>query len=178
MSLDGWEEYRFLIEDTQQVSARRQSNNNVYLSATSIILGGGAFLAAQGALRNAMMLGVLFVIGVAGITVSWEWGRQNRIYKRYLAFRYDLLKAMEAGSGPAADYPIPFPFPIKVFHVEEAEVYAKSGRKIIHFGFSESELRLPYIFMALYVFGILGIGVILAYVAWTGQWAAWGVSWP
>ncbi len=53
-------------EDTQHSSARRQSADNVYLSANSLVLGAVAFLVAQGALHSAMMLGALLALAFAG----------------------------------------------------------------------------------------------------------------
>jgi hypothetical protein len=169
MAADRWDEYRFVIEDTQQISARRQSNNNVYLSANSIVLGAAAFLVAQGALRNAMMLVVLLAIALAGITIAWEWGRQNLNYRKYLEFRYNLLHDMEKRED--------FPFPVAVFHSEDA-MYKDETGKITHFGFSETEQRLANVFGILYGIGVVSVLGVFVFVAVTNQWASWGVTWP
>lgn len=168
MAGDLWDEYRVLIDDTQQVSARRQSADNVYLSANSLVLGAGAFFIAQGALRNAMMLAALLVLAVAGSVIVREWAKQDRIFIEYLRFRYDLLKQMESQGQ----------FPVPIFHEEDA-VYKNGGGSITHFGFSQSAARvLPRMFGILYASAILAIAGILAYVATTGNWAAWGIVLP
>jgi hypothetical protein len=166
-----WDEYRVLIEDTQQVSARRQSGDNVYLAANSVILGAVGVLIAQGALHNVMMLAAMVALACAGLAIVREWARQDRIFIKYLAFRYDLLKEMEADGR----------IPVAIFQLEEGMYDKKKGKgpSMTHFGFSQSAARvLPGTFGFLYGLGILGIAAVLTFVALTGQWAAWGLVWP
>src|SRR5260221_13365141 len=82
-------------EDTQHSSARRQSADNVYLSANSLVLGAVAFLVAQGALHSAMMLGALLALAFAGIVIAGEWAKQDRMSIAYLLVRYELLNQLE-----------------------------------------------------------------------------------
>jgi hypothetical protein len=167
MAIDRWDEYRFLIEDTQQISTRRQSNDNNYLSATSIVLGAVAFLIAQGGLRNVMMLGVVFAIALAGIIISLQWARQNNNYRALLEFRYNLLHKMETHQD--------FPFPVPLFHQEDL-VYKQRQGRLSHFGFSESSQWLPQVFGMLYTLSIIVVIGVLTFVAFTGQWSAWGIA--
>ena len=167
MATDPEREYRLLVEDTEHIIARRQTNNNYYLSATSIVLGAAAIIVAQGGLRNAMVLGVLVIISVAGIVISWEWRQQNRILNQLLKFRYEFLLDIES----TAD------FKYKVFDAEFKLVYKPSRGRITHFGFSRSEGNLPTMFAWLYVLAIAVAAGIVAFVAMSGQWAAWGITW-
>jgi hypothetical protein len=98
-----------LIADTQHISARRQSADNVYVSAISLVLGAVAFLVALGALRNAMMLGALLARAFAGIVIAGEWAKQDRISIAYLLVWYEMLKLLEDKAG------VLFP----IFHREE-----------------------------------------------------------
>ena len=127
-----------------------------------------AFLVAQGALRNAMMLGALLALAFAGIVMAGEWAKQDRISIAYLLFRYEMLKQLEDKAG------VLFP----IFHLEE-NFYKEGNGRITHFGFSQSAARwLPRMFGFLYLMGVSAVTGILIYVAITGQWAAWGLIWP
>ena len=100
------------------------------------MLGAVAFLVAQGALRNAMMLGALLALAFAGIASAGEWAKQDRISIAYLLFRYEMLKQLEDKAG------VLFP----ILHLEE-NFYREGNGRIAHFGFSQSAARwLPRMF--------------------------------
>jgi hypothetical protein len=106
------------------------------LSATSLVLGAVAFLVAQGALRNAMMLGAVLARACAGIVMAGEWAKQDRISIASLLFRYEMLKQLEDKAG------VLFP----IFHREE-NFYKEGNGRITHCGFSQSAARwLPRMF--------------------------------
>lgn len=160
-------QYELLVTDTAKLSDRRQTINALYLSANSVLLGGIALLAQQGAIRSGALLLPAILIALAGIPVCLDWRKLVRNYKELLNLRFELLRQIEALPG--------FGYPIKTYHVESDKLYKlpSGGQKVI-FGFSNIEINIPLVFIALYIVTIIA-SLALAYPSIVSQLQVWGM---
>jgi hypothetical protein len=162
-----FEQYQLMVEDTARLTDRRQTINNIYLSANSLLLGGIALLAQQSGVKNLADLFLVFLLVCAGMVLCFDWSRLIESYRKLLALRFDLLKKIEG----RAD----FPAPIQTY--TEEEVLYPSDPGLRRFGFTKVEVNLPLVFITLYVLVVIG-SIIIEYSVITSQLAAWGLSLP
>jgi hypothetical protein len=160
-------QYELIVEDTARLSDRRQTVNNLYLSANSLLLGGSAILVQQGTLKNGFPILLIVPLVLAGGFLCVDWWRLLRNYRKLLNLRFGLLKEIEARDD--------FPGPIATYQREE-KLYPADPRKS-RFGFSGLELNLPWIFIALYVLTVIGT-IVLNYSAIVSRFSQWGISLP
>jgi hypothetical protein len=139
MPLSDTEVYTALIQDTAQISDRRQTMNNIYLSVNSVLLGALAILAQQSIATNVVFLPVEIFIAIVGILIAGQWRSLLQKYKALLGLRFKTLMSIEAKETFGSEF--------KVYTLEDKtpEVY----------GYSAIEARLPVIFQLIYVVGSL-----------------------
>lgn len=144
---DPFSQYQVLIEDSARLSDRRQTVNNIYVSANSLLIGALALLIQVGGFKSALIGLLTVIIAVAGFTLCIDWRRLILNYRDLLRVRFTLLHDLEARPD--------FPFPIKTYHREDETVYSQHNarKRISFFGFSRVETRIPVVFMALYSIG-------------------------
>jgi hypothetical protein len=92
------------------------------------------------------------VITAAGIAVCLSWISYVKNYKKLISLRFDVLKEIE--NDPDLEKSV------KIYQREEKEIYGKDEDKGL---FTQIELNLPKIFIALY--GIAFIGILIAFLA-------------
>lgn len=167
MSDETHKQYNLLVKDTAKLSDRRQTINTLYLSANSILLGGIALLAQQGVLRSGALLLPVVLIALAGIPVCLDWRKLVSNYKRLLNLRFEMLRQIEALPG--------FSYPIKTYHEESDKLYKppEGGQRVL-FGFSNIEVNIPLVFIALYIIAILG-AIALEIPNIVSQLHMWGI---
>lgn len=139
MPLSDTDVYVALIQDTAQISDRRQTMNNIYLSVNSVLLGALAILAQQSIVSSAVFLPVEIFIAIVGILIAGQWRSLLGKYKALLGLRYKTLMSIETKETFGSEF--------KMYSLEDKtpEVY----------GFSAIEARLPFIFQLIYVVGTL-----------------------
>lgn len=170
------DQYEQVIEDTAKLSDRRQTVNNLYLSANSLLLGGIALL-AQGGIKTIFPVALIVLISVVGDVLCYDWRRLVETYRRLVGLRVTILKEIETTDTFKAAGCIP------VYHREDA-LYQRDkdgktvdGEKKPVFGFSRIERNLPVTFGVVYLLVIIGTaalhwGVVVA------QFAQWGIALP
>ena len=167
MEYKTFKQYQLIVEDTARLSDRRQTINNLYLSANSLLLGGSAILVQQGTLNNGLPILLILPLVVAGGFLCVDWWRLLRNYRQLLNLRYSLLKEIEARDD--------FPGPVATYQREE-KLYPADPKKS-HFGFTRVELNLPWIFIALYALIVIGT-IVVKYSAIVSQFSQWGIPLP
>jgi hypothetical protein len=162
-SVDKFEEYKLFIEDTARFSERRQRVGSTYVAVNSIILSAIAFLVKDSGLTGRWQLLVVIPLLVAGITICLSWRQLILNYKRLVNLRIDRLRAME-------DLP-EMEGGSKMYHAED-ELYPRDEQEKPEPGeglnlsdkglnFSDLELQLPWVFLALYGIFFLGVVVLM-----------------
>jgi hypothetical protein len=162
-----FEQYQLIVEDTARLTDRRQTINNIYLSANSLLLGGIAVLAQTSGVKNLPDLLLIFLLVCAGMVLCFDWSRLIESYRKLLSLRFDLLKKIEARSD--------FPAPIQTYTEEEVLYPSDPGKR--RFGFTRVEINLPLVFITLYVLVVVG-SIVIEYSLITTQFAHWGISLP
>ena len=167
MQYKTFRQYELIVEDTARLSDRRQTINNLYLSANSLLLGGSAILVQQGTSKNGFPLPLILPLVVAGGFLCVDWWRLLRNYRKLLNLRYSLLKEIENRED--------FPGPVATYLREET-LYAADPKKS-RFGFTRVEVNLPWIFITLYAFIVIAT-IVLNYSGIVSQFSQWGISLP
>src|SRR5215467_6128049 len=75
-----FDQYQLLVEDTARLSDRRQTTNNIYLSANALLLGGVAILIQQNQ-KDILTIFLIVLIVIAGITLCLDWRRLIQSYR-------------------------------------------------------------------------------------------------
>src|SRR5215475_11577986 len=96
MEYKTFRQYELIVEDTARISDRRQTINNLYLSANSLLLGGSAILVQQGSQNTGFPSLLILPLVLAGGFLCADWWRLLRNYRKLLNLRYDLSKEIEA----------------------------------------------------------------------------------
>lgn len=167
MVLKPFKQYQLIAEDTARLSDRRQTINNLYLSANSLLLGGVAILVQQSDLKNGLPILLIIVLVAAGTFLSLDWWRLLGNYSKLLNLRFELLKELEERDD--------FPGPIAMYHREQ-KLYPE-GVKKRRFGFTAVERNLPWIFISLYSLVVIG-AIVFDYPRIVTQFAQWGITLP
>jgi hypothetical protein len=165
------DQYQILVEDTARLSDRRQTVNNLYLSANSLLIGGVALLVQQNQ-KNTFTIFLILLIIIAGLVICYDWRRLINTYSELVKVRISMLKQLE-DKFTVADL-------VDVYHKEDQLYDPKLRReqnKPPVFGFSRIERNLPRLFTGIYVLIVVGL-VVLEYTGLPAQLAAWGLPSP
>jgi hypothetical protein len=149
---DKYDEYKLLVEDTARFTDRRQNVSTLYTSVNSILLAAISLIVKDLSLLDSYIPLASLVITAAGIAVCLSWINYVKNYKKLISLRFDVLKEIE-------DDP-DFEKSVKIYQREEKEIYNTDEDKGL---FTQIELNLPKIFIALY--GIAFIGILIAFLA-------------
>ena len=155
--LNKFEEYKRLVEDTARITDRRQTTSNIYVTVNSLLLAAIGLLIKDLGVQGTWTLLLPLPLVIAGIAVSLWWRRLIQSYKALVGLRIHTLREMEELPEMAEA--------VKIYHIEDQLYPRDAGGNLIPgegLNFSDLEVRLPWLFMALY--GILGIGALIAVI--------------
>jgi hypothetical protein len=143
---DKFDEYKFLVEDTARFTDRRQNASTLYTSVNSILIAAVSFIVKDLNLLDIFTAFASMVVIVAGLAVCFSWISYVTNYKKLISLRFDVLKEMENHPDMGKSE--------KIYQREEKELYKADQNKGL---FTQIELNLPKIFIALYIIASLGI---------------------
>ena len=158
-TIDKFDEYALIIEDTARFTERRQTISNNYVAINSLLLAGIGVLIKDVGMQGTWVLLLPLPLVAAGIAVSLWWRQLILRNKALVRLRMKVLHEMETRL-PGAEM---------IYHRED-ELYPRdeAGRAIPQKGlaFSDLEGRLPILFLVLYaIFGgglLIGLALRLA----------------
>lgn len=150
--VDGWDEYKMFVEDTQRLSDRRQAANNIYLSVNSLLLGAVALLVQLGGLNQPVFLPIVILIAIAGFFICRDWLRLLLTYRQLLNLRFSVLKEREKS----------FTGSFTMYHVEDREMGYSDPQQ----GFWRIEINLPSVFRFVYAVGVLILALAIIIEKW------------
>lgn len=144
----GWaferiEEYKAVLENVGQVSARRQGFNNVFVGINTVFLTGVGFLLLSTHLNSWWLVGALAAISLTVTPINFTWRQALLRYKNGLTEQYAYIRDIE-----------------KEFRRRHQEAYGDSNvgvylrldeqRRRPHSGNTRLEIRIATYFTALY----------------------------
>jgi len=137
------EEYTLFVEDTARFSERRQTITNTYITINGAIAGLITFLIKDSGLTDWWLVVAILPLTIFGGAICYYWQQLIRKYKMLVGLRLKVLREMEAQ----------LPGSVQMYHRED-ELYPRNmqGNTIPKRGlnFSDLEVRLPQLFIALY----------------------------
>ena len=149
--MDKFAEYKLFVEDTARFSERRQQVTNTYITVNGAIVAFITFLIVDVRLTNWWLYAAMLPILVAGIAACYFWYRLLITYKALIGFRFEQLEALEQDDSLSDS--------IKMYTLEADRFYRNADPKL-KIGFSRIEVRLPWLFMILYI--LMGVGLAVA----------------
>lgn len=138
--------YKLVIEDTNQLSNRRQMLDNLYVTIVTLVLGADAYIAANSRLADWFPVLVTIGISLVGVIFTNHWRRVLQDLKEVLKFRYEWLKEMEA-------QPDLVQIGACVYTSEDIRIYKprESAKSANTFGFAARATHLQMIFVVIFI---------------------------
>lgn len=90
------EVYRIVVEDTNQMLARRQGLDSIYVTIVTLVLAGDGYVAAGSQFDNWLPVVATLGIGIVGYVVTGRWRQGVADLNENLQFRFQWLRDLEA----------------------------------------------------------------------------------
>ena len=132
------EQYKLYVEMADRISNRRVLANAFFLPINTVIISLIGYLSQTGAAHQWLYWVSTVGIGVAGVLLCYVWYRLILSYKGMNAGKFEVIHALEQRL-PAALYEV------------EWEVLKEGKNSKVYRPFTEVEMVVPWIFMALYL---------------------------
>jgi hypothetical protein len=140
------DQYKLYVDMADRIAARRQTANSYFLSVNVALLGFIGYLTTKDEPAS-----YLWLLGIAGVTLSYGWQRLILSYKGLSTAKYEVIHAIEKR------------LPISPYDAEwEALGRGEDEKK--YKPFTHIELHVPWVFVALHAF------VILRTIRWKALW--------
>ncbi len=144
--LDKFDEYKFFTERAEHRSDRRQQTSQIYLTVNTAIFGIFALLIKDSGLHGWNLAIAMLPLFCVGISVCITWSKIILEFRRVIGWHYEQLREMENGIKGSH----------KMHSKEWVEIY-KVDKSKKGFSFSDLEVRMPFIFIGIYVVYIVGL---------------------
>jgi hypothetical protein len=149
--MNKFDEYKFFAQVTHQLSERRQAATQTYLTVNTVISAALGFLVKDMSFRGWGLVLVSLPFFLVGVLACLIWHKIITQYKALAGWRYEQLIKMEEA----------MPQSYQMYLKEQQEFFPSQAAKR-HVSFSQLELWLPRLFLALYA--IYGVGLLVAVV--------------
>jgi hypothetical protein len=140
------EQYKLYVEMVDRISARRQTANSFFLSINTALLAFAGLLASDRQAPEAPLSWIL-AVATAGVLLCYSWYRLVRSYRDLNSGKFRVVHAMERLL-PLAPYQA------------EWESVGRGEDPRLYLSFTHLELRVPWVFIALYVILVLYRGAV------------------
>lgn len=129
-----FEQYKLYLEMADRISSRRQAANTFFLSLNT------ALVALTGYAKSATDTGLFYYLltSVSGILLCYVWYRLVLSYKNLNSAKFKVVHSIECK------------LPLKLYDAEWEAVGRGKNKKLYH-PFTNLELRVPWIFGAIYI---------------------------
>jgi hypothetical protein len=146
--LTPFEEYKHFSDSTQKLTERRLAATQTFMAVNTIVFGVLSFAIGgrieSGWLRLAVSL-PLFCVGALACVL---WQQTIARYRTLIGWRFEELMRLEQGPGMEGSHR---------FYTKEWEHFYRRDEQRERFGFSDVELWLPRMFLAVYVVYVTGL---------------------
>ncbi|MCZ6852616.1 MAG: hypothetical protein O7G86_01750 [Gammaproteobacteria bacterium] len=142
------EMYKTYVEMADRISQHRQSANKFYLSLNSAIIG----LIGYVQLGDPTEHSFYWLVAIAGAIISYLWYRQIRSYKDMNSGKFKVVHELEAY------------LPVCPYDAEWTAL-GEGKRPDLYLPFTDIEIRVPFVFMAIHVSVIIAAlaPIVIAY---------------
>ena len=147
---DAFEQYKLIVEETAKLRDGRHNVSNLFLSVNAIFVGAAAVLLQQITTAThavplyIILLPLLLVVG--GLVLCFYWRKLLRNYSSLLGFRFEYLTTLE---DKHKDRLIPF-------FIDQTKYLRENSIP----GFTSVELRIPVVFVVMYLCIIGGVIIV------------------
>ncbi|MCK5211418.1 hypothetical protein KAJ89_01830 [Candidatus Parcubacteria bacterium] len=132
------EQYRIYIDSAERISDRRQKNNDFFLTVNTALL---ALLGISSKANN-ISIPMIIIVSFAGIIICYSWYRLVMSYKNINTGKFKVVHKIEKQ------------LPVSLYDVEWKELGEGKNKKL-YLPFTHVELKIPWIFVVLYLIVIL-----------------------
>ena len=132
------EQYRIYIDSAEKISDRRQKNNDFFLTVNTALL---ALLGISSKTNN-ISVPMIIIVSLAGIVICYSWYRLIVSYKNINTGKFKVVHKIEKQ------------LPVSLYDVEWKELGEGKNKKL-YLPFTHIELKIPWIFVILYLIVIL-----------------------
>jgi hypothetical protein len=139
------EQYKLYVDMADRIGTRRHTANSYFLSVNVALLGFVGYLTTKDSPNY------LWLLGIAGIALSYAWQRLILSYKGLNAAKFNVIHAIEKR------------LPISPYEAEW-EAVGRGENEKLYKPFTHIELNVPWVFVALHTF------VFLRTVPWKAIW--------
>ena len=139
------DQYKLYLEMADRISARRQAANSFFLAVNTGLVGFIGYLAAKSEDEFS------WVIGIAGVTLSYGWHRLILSYQGLNTAKFKVIHAIEKR------------LPLSPYDAEW-EYLGRGENYDLYKPFTNIELNVPWVFVILHSF------VILRTMHWKAAW--------
>ena len=136
------DQYKLYVNATEKISDRRQKTNEFFLGLNTALVALLGFVSTK--TNETELFGILVLSSIAGVTVCYLWYRIIRSYKGLNDAKFKVVHAIESR------------LPLALYDTEW-EMLGRGEDKNLYWPFSHIELKVPIIFMGIYVVLILSI---------------------
>lgn len=143
------DQYKLYVEMADRISARRQTANSYFLSVNTALLGFIGYVSMKDSGDY------LWLLGMAGLSLSYAWHRLILSYQGLNTAKFNVVHAIEKR------------LPIVAYDAEWNAV-GRGKNHELYKPFTNVELNVPWVFVALHGF------VVLRTVQWKAAWDAVG----
>ena len=139
------EQYKLYVEMADRISSRRHAANSYFLSVNTALLGFVGYLTTKEPVQY------LWLLGIAGVCLSFAWQRLILSYQGLNTAKFNVVHAIEKR------------LPISPYDAEW-EAVGRGKNDALYKPFTNVELNVPWVFVVLHAF------VILRTVPWKSVW--------
>jgi hypothetical protein len=139
------DQYKLYVEMADRISGRRQAANSYFLAVNTALLGFIGYLTTREPVEY------LWLLGMAGVALSYAWQRMILSYQGLNTAKFNVIHAIEKA------------LPISPYDAEW-EAVGRGKNEKLYKPFTDVEVNVPWIFVALHAF------VILRTINWKLAW--------
>ncbi|AGL21544.1 hypothetical protein [Actinoplanes sp. N902-109] len=136
-----FELYKIMVQTSEALVARRQGTNTFFLTANGVLLTALGFVLRAGADPRSHS-SVVAVLCLTGCIISWAWRSLLVSFGQLNKGKFAVILRLEKH------------FAASIFEAEWAALGRGTDPKVYR-SFTESETRVPFVFMAIYVVAAL-----------------------
>jgi hypothetical protein len=139
------EQYKLYLEMADRISSRRQAANSYFLSVNTALLGFVGYLTTKEPVEY------LWLLGIAGLALSYSWQRLILSYQNLNTAKFNVVHHIEKR------------LPISPYNAEW-DALGRGKNEKLYKPFTDVERNVPWVFVLLHGF------VILRAVHWKAAW--------
>lgn len=133
-----FEQYKLYVNSADKISDRRQKNNDFFLAINTALIAYLGYIGKEIGVNSYMLI----ITSLTGIAICYSWYRLVRSYKNINTGKFNVIHKIEKE------------LPCSPYDIEWIEL-GEGKNKNKYLPFTHMELKIPWIFLVLYIFIII-----------------------